>query len=142
MYGTSQSIETAYTAKRALESSVDDTFTSVAGKAYEMVKGTEIKSFYTEVPAEKAHPAEVDGNYGWSLFKNIDTSNPATVDANLTAQYTGVAYIRTASDEIIFLNEITKSAAQLAQDIIDAENGYNGASLDGSFGYLADKLGA
>ena len=46
----------------------------------------------------------------------------------------------TNNDEMVFLGEITKSAAQLAQDLIDADNEYNASSLEGSLGNLASKL--
>ena len=137
MYATAQwcdnaSIEDWYGIARADETNVDDTFTAVQNKSYKMVKGTEIKSFYTPLSAQKPNPAQVGDVYGWSLFKNI-------AEEELATPYTGVAYIRTENDEIIFLNEITKSVADLAQDLIDADNEYNATSLDGSLKDLADK---
>lgn len=137
MYATAQwcdnaSIEDWYGIARVDETNVDDTFTAVQNKSYKMVKGTEIKSFYTPLSAQKPNPAQVGDVYGWSLFKNI-------AEEELATPYTGVAYIRTENDEIIFLNEITKSVANLAQDLIDADNEYNATSLDGSLKDLADK---
>ena len=137
MYATAQwcddvSIEDWYGIARADETNVDDAFTAVKNKSYKMVKGTEIKSFYTPISAQKPNPAQVGDVYGWSLFKNISEEELAT-------PYTGVAYIRTEDDEIIFLNEITKSVANLAQDLIDADNEYNETSLHGSLKDLADR---
>jgi uncharacterized repeat protein (TIGR02543 family) len=131
-YLSGVSIKGYYDLARADESSVDDTFTAVQGKSYKMVKGLEIKSFYTEITNERAHPAQVGDEYGWNLFKNISNEELAT-------PFTAVAYIRTTADEIIFLDEITKSAAQLAQDLIDADNEYDEASLEGSLADLASK---
>ncbi len=137
MYATAQwcddvAIKDWYGIARADETNVDDTFTAVQNKSYKMVKGTEIKSFYTPLSTQKPNPAQVGDVYGWSLFKNI-------AEEELATPYTGVAYIRTENDEIIFLNEITKSVANLAQDLIDADNEYNATSLDGSLKDLADK---
>ena len=137
MYATAEylsglTIEGLYGLARDGESSVDDTFTNVQDKTYKMVKDTEIKSFYTPLANSEDHPVQVGDNYGWSLFKNIS-------DAELGTPFTAVAYIRTASNEIVFLNEITKSAAQLAQDLIDAENEYDATSLEGSLADLASK---
>ena len=137
MYTTAEWADNAaikewYNMARDDEENVDDTFTAVQNKSYKMVKGTQIKSFYTAVPSDKAHPAQDGDNYGWSLFKNVS-------EAELATPFTAVAYIRTADNEIVFLNEITKSAAQLAQDLIDADNEYNATSLDGSLGDLASK---
>lgn len=131
-YLSGTSIEDWYGLARADEESVDDTFTAVQGKSYKMVKGLEIKSFYTEITNERAHPAQVGDEYGWNLFKNIS-------DSELATPFTAVAYIRTTANEIIFLNEITKSAAQLAQDLIDADNEYDETSLEGSLADLASK---
>ena len=137
MYATEEylsgvSIEDWYGLARADEDSVDNTFTAVQNKSYKMVKNLEIKSFYTEITNERAHPAQVGNEYGWNLFKNISEQELAT-------PFTAVAYIRTTDDEIIFLDEITKSAAQLAQDLIDAENEFDETSLEGSLADLASK---
>ena len=141
MYATAQylngdSIKDLYDLARALEENVDAVFQTVDGKSYKTVADTEIKSFYTPLTQEKTHPTEAGGNYIWNLFKDVD----GTSDAELTKSYTAIAFIRTTNDEIVFLEDTTKSAAQLAQDYIDADNGCDGTYLEGSLGNLAGKL--
>lgn len=133
----SKEIEEWYDLARASAANVDASFTAVAGKTYKMVNGSEVKCYYTAVPGEKEHPAQDGDDYVWSLFKSIDTSNPSTAEANLAKQYTGVAYIRTTADEIIFLDEITKSAVDIALDLYAADVDLD-ETLEGSLSYLAD----
>ena len=73
-----------------------------------------------------------DVYYVWNLVKNI-------TEANLTLEYTSVAYIKT-SKGIVFLNEVTTSVKQLANDLIneDENDEYNDTYLDGSLSYLAN----
>ena len=87
------------------------------------------KNFYKEVDANK--PVKVDGNYGWNLFKNVP-------DGNLTTAYTAVAYIRTTNDGIVFLIQESKSAADVAKDMVTADANFDtDNSLNGSLNYLA-----
>ena len=90
-----------------------------------------VKNFYKEVGANK--PVKVDNNYGWNLFKNVPDGK-----ANLTVAYTAVAYIRTTNDGLVFLQEETKSAADVAKDMVTADANFDAEnSLNGSLNYLA-----
>ena len=136
MLATSQyldgdAIEDYYNAARSGKTDVDSVFTEVDGKIYTLVDGLSIKCFYNEV---STMPRSVNGNYVWDLVKGVNNDN-----AGLTKGYTAVAFIRTVDDEIIFLQETTKSAAQVAKDIINADpdDEYNNDYLNGSLGYLA-----
>lgn len=124
-------IKDYYDLARGEKADVDSVFTEVDGKSYTLVDGLNIKCFYNEV---STMPRQVGGNYVWDLVKGINTTN-----AGLTKGFTAVAFIRTNDDEIIFLHEVTKSAAQVAKDIIDANpnDEYDNSYLEGSLGYLA-----
>lgn len=130
-------IEEWYDLARASAANVDASFTAVAGKSYKMVNDSEVMCYYTAVPGEKEHPAQVGDEYVWSLFKSIDSSNPSTAEANLTKQYTAVAYIRTTSDEIIFLGQVTRSAADVALELYLTDASLDDA-LNGSLSDLAN----
>lgn len=132
MLSTSSGIKTKYNSERAKVGSVDATFTEVADKDYNLVNDSTIKNFYKPVSAVNPYvPVESGENYIWYLAKGVTGS-----DYGLTRSYTAVAYIRTTSDEIVFLGEITRSAAQVANEIMDAEAD---ASVEGSLSNLASK---
>lgn len=131
------SIKEWYDLARGEAADVDSSFTAVAGKSYKMVNDSEVKCFYTPLTNEKLHPAQAGDKYVWNLFKDIDTSDPLTAEANLANQYTAAAYIRTVNDEIIFLTEITRSAADVALELYLADDSLD-ATLDGSLSHLAD----
>ncbi|MBO4666524.1 MAG: hypothetical protein J5666_00150, partial [Bacilli bacterium] len=130
-YLNGDSIKELYDLARYYEDNVDDTFEAVGGKSYSMVKGTSIKSFYNSV---STLPNESGSDYIWYLNKGLTCTN-----AGLTKGFTAVAFIRTADDEIVFLGEISKSAAQVAEDMINADpnDAIDENYLDGSLGYLA-----
>ena len=130
-YLSGLTIKNYYDLARDEKADVDSVFTEVGGKAYTLVDGLSIKCFYNEV---STMPRLVNGNYVWDLVKGVNNTNAA-----LTKGYTAVAFIRTVDDEIIFLQETTKSAAQVAKDIINADpdDEYNNDYLDGSLGHLA-----
>lgn len=89
-----------------------------------------IKKYYTELDENKLHPALVDDNYVWSLFKNI----PATVEG-LTELYVAVAFIKTQND-IVFMNQVEASVKTLADSLIKS-GAYDEDFLDGSMYNLA-----
>ena len=89
---------------------------------------TGIKVFYHTVATQ---PADGGTYYFWNLYKEIKNTN-----AGLTRSYTAVAFIKTASDGVVFLAEETKSAAQLAATLY-ASNPELDTSLEGSLSYLA-----
>ncbi len=130
-YLSGLTIKNYYDLARDEKADVDSVFTEVDGKDYTLVDGLSIKCFYNEV---STMPRLVNGNYVWDLVKGVNNTNAA-----LTKGYTAVAFIRTVDDEIIFLQETTKSAAQVAKDIINADpdDEYNNDYLDGSLGHLA-----
>ena len=134
MLSSSASIETAYNTERAKVASVDASFTEVDGKSYTLLNGSsDIKNFYNPISTA---PSESGDYYVWCLGKGVTNS-----DYGLTRNYTAVAYIRTTSNEIIFLAETTKSAAQVAKDLLNADpdDEYNSTYLEGSLAYLASK---
>ena len=107
----------------------------------ELIDGTNIKGFYTEVPGDKEHPAEAtndqkvymgvdegDDYYVWTFRKTV-------AEADLTTSYVGVAFIVIDGD-IVFLQQTSASAQSLAQDLIDNTDA-TAESYDGSLGYLA-----
>ena len=88
---------------------------------------------YYKTVASKT-PTIVDGSYGWNLYLGID--NPTNSD--FTTSYTAVAYIRTSLDELIFFNEVSKSAAELAYDLAHGTTFDEDNNLQGSMNHLAD----
>ena len=130
-YLSGLTIKNYYDLARDEKADVDSVFTEVDGKDYTLVDGLSIKCFYNEV---STMPRLVNGNYVWDLVKGVNNNN-----AGLAKGYTAVAFVRTTDDEIIFLQETTKSAAQVAKDIINADpdDEYDNDYLDGSLGHLA-----
>ena len=130
-YLNGDSIKDLYDLARGEAANVDGVFTEVDGKSYTLVDGLSIKCFYNEV---STMPRLINGNYVWDLVKGVNGTN-----AGLTKDLTAVAFIRTTDDEIIFLQETTKSAAQVAKDMINADpdDEYNNDYAEGSLGYLA-----
>ena len=98
------------------------------GKYY--IWDTDVKYFYNPISTA---PRLVDGNYVWDLVKSVNGTTKG-----LTRNYVAVAFIRTTDDGLIFLQETTKSAAKVADDIYTAELD---ETLDGSLGNLASLLG-
>ena len=100
---------------------------------YETFDGTNVKKFDHAVATlpDDANVAQKNGLleacYVWNLFKDV-TVNPA-------AEFTSVAYIRTKT-EVVFFDETTKSAKQLAIELL-ATDDYDDDSLDGSMYSLA-----
>ena len=132
-YLSGLSIKNYYDLARDEVADVDSVFDEVEDKDYTLVDGLNIKCFYNEV---SKMPRLIDGNYVWDLVKGVNGTN-----AGLTKGLTAVAFIRTTDDEIIFLQETTKSAAQVAKDIMDADpnDEYDEDYLEGSLANLASK---
>ena len=96
------------------------------------------KDYYFPLTNEKTHPAfatdaqkagQPDGQYYiWNLYKGVS-------NANLTKEYTAVAYIR-VGNELVFLTQTTASASSLAFDLIDS-GAYADDAFGGSLAYLA-----
>ena len=130
-YLSGLTIKNYYDLARDGKTDVDSVFTEVDGKSYTLVDGLSIKCFYNEV---STMPRLINGNYVWDLVKGVNGTN-----AGLTKDLTAVAFIRTTDDEIIFLQETTKSAAQVAKDMINADpdDEFDNAYAEGSLGYLA-----
>ena len=122
------SIEALYNATEELVGSIDDTREERDGKYY--IWDTDVKYFYN--PVGENQPRESGDDYVWKLSKGVTGT-----DTGLTRNYTAVAFIRTTDDGLIFLEEVTKSAARVADDDYTAELD---ATLDGSLGNLASKL--
>ena len=99
---------------------------------YDMADQISVKKFYQEVDDEGDLPytllasehAEIsEDQYVWRLTKGISNSK-------LTEQYVAVAYIKTANGDIVFLNQIKKSAKDLAGDMLPSKgNAYAEGSL-------------
>ena len=105
---------------------------------YETADGTDVKKFdntdTVHEPAFKPVPTLKNGNYVWNLFKVVTFNPQATYTANL--QYVGVAFIRLANDEVVFLQEKMTSLSRLSRALIESgERDEN--SLGGSLKYLA-----
>ena len=100
---------------------------------YEAVDGNNVKKFDHAVATlpDDANVSQknglLEGYYVWNLFKDV-TVNPA-------AEFTSVAYIRTKT-EVVFFDETTKSAKQLAIELL-ATDEFDDDSLDGSMYSLA-----
>ena len=99
-------------------------------ESYASADQVNVKKYYTELDEYKLHPALVDDNYVWSLFKNI----PATVEG-LTELYVAVAFIKT-QDDIVFMNQVEASVKTLADSLIKS-GAYDEDFLDGSMYNLA-----
>ena len=106
----------------------ENSFETISGTSY--LKETSIKNFYNPVSTT---PTESGDYYIWNLVKGVNGT-----DIGLTRRYTAVAYVRIADDEIIFLNETTKSAAQIAAELIAANPSIDD-TLEGSMANLASK---
>ena len=104
--------------------------------------GVNVRNFYTPLTASKLHPAEADDTqkteqqvdvddtyYVWSLRKNISDYNKA---------FSAIAYIR-LEDKLVFFKEVSTTAKQAGQDLID-KGIYNGSAFDGSLGYFLDNM--
>ena len=83
------------------------------------------------VTGEHETPTPVGGNYVWNLCKRI------TSQSDLTAKFSAAAYIKVKDDEdnesIIFLQSVSTSAKELAQEMIDDRtNNYDENSFGGS----------
>ena len=93
------------------------------------VDGTNVKDYYTNVPSGKANPAAYNDNYIWNLCISITSEQ-------LTREYVGVAYIKTAHHGTVYFDQVTVSASSLAFDLIDSGR-YADDAFDGSLQYLA-----
>ena len=127
-----QTLEDWYNAARA-DNNVNNVDEAIAKLCGNGDGDYNIATNYYKTVASKM-PEVVNGNYGWNLYIGID--NPTNSD--FTTEYTAVAYIRTSFDELIFFNQISKSASELAYDLApgttyDADN-----NLEGSLNHLAD----
>lgn len=122
------SIEALYNATEDLVGSIDDTREERDGKYY--IWDTDVKYFYN--PVGENQPRESGDDYVWKLSKGVTGT-----DTGLTRNYTAVAFIRTTDDGLIFLQEVTKSAAGIADDEYTVELD---ATLEGSLSNLAGKL--
>ena len=122
-------IEQRVDEKIASEGSFDDAV--LDDKTYSMVKDTDIKVFYDYLSSGR-EPAEQGNYYFWNLYKQI---NETTI--GLTREYTAVAFILTSDGDVVFFDEITKSAARLARELNTA-NPELDATLDGSLSHLAN----
>lgn len=105
---------------------------------YETADGTDVKKFdntnTVHEPPLKETPTLKNGNYVWSLFKNVFFAPYAGYMANF--QYVAVAYVTLANDEVVFLQEKSTSLSRLSRALIESgERDEN--SLGGSLNYLA-----
>ena len=123
-YGPSKTISSLYQPIRNYYSSVDECFVTSGGKQYLNGYVNKIKYFYTELADSESHPAQVENEYGWNLYKNIDDSAEGASLTALTTSYTAVAFIRTSGRELIFLREENVTAGELA-----FRNLYNGTEF-------------
>lgn len=114
---------------------------------------TNIKDFYTSLESKgQSHPDEANASqkgslvgtyYIWNLYKHVMDSEEGLTESQikqkLMKNYVAVAYIKTANDGIIFMDEIQVSAKSLAQGMIDADpdDDITASSYNGSLGYLA-----
>lgn len=96
-----------------------------------------VKNFYTELTAEKLHPAEANAEqkgalegdyYIWNLYKGVSLEN-------LKKEFVAVAYIR-INTQIVFLDEVKTSVKGLANSLIDS-GAYADTVFDGSLANLA-----
>ena len=135
MISPTASIQDRYYAVRKETGSIDDSLNTVVDKNYKQVGETDIKCYYTALSALKTNPvADANGDYGWNLYVGMESPS----ESELKAQYTAVAFIRTQFGELIFFNETTKSAAQLAYDLIEADTYFDdNNNLEGSMDNLA-----
>ena len=122
------SIQEGYDLTEDIVGSVDAAREERNGTYY--VSGTNIKYFYNPVSTT---PTLSNGNYVWNLVKKVNGT-----DAGLTRRYTAVAFIRTTDDGIIFLSETTKSAAQVAAELMAVDPTIDD-DLNGSMTNLASK---
>ena len=122
------SIEQGYDLIEDAAGSIDASREERSGTYY--VTSTNIKYFYNPVSTA---PTESNGNYVWNLVKNVNGT-----DTGLTRRYTAVAFVRTTDDGIIFLSETTKSAAQVAAELMAADPTIDD-DLGGSMANLAGK---
>ena len=120
------SIENAYTSISATYGEFDNCFEVENGTKY--LRTTTIKNFYNDVSTS---PAEQGNYYYWNLYKSINAST-----IGLARSYTAVAYVRTASNGVVFLGEVSTSAAKLASEAITTIDNIN-ETTEGSMEYLA-----
>lgn len=120
------SIENAYASISATYGEFDNCFEVENGTKY--LRTTAIKNFYNDVSTS---PAEQGNYYYWNLYKSINVSA-----IGLARSYTAVAYVRTASNGVVFLGEVSASAAKLASEAIATIDNIN-ETTEGSMEYLA-----
>ena len=120
------SIENAYASISATYGEFDNCFEVENGT--KCLRTTAIKNFYNDVSTS---PAEEGNYYYWNLYKSINVSA-----IGLARSYTAVAYVRTASNGVVFLGEVSTSAAKLASEAIATIDDIN-ETTEGSMEYLA-----
>ena len=125
-YLQTDTIKEDYEVIEGLTGGFDDAFEITNGISY--LQSTEIKNFYNTVSTA---PAEEGNNYFWNLYKGINST-----EIGLAKDFVAAAYIKTTYGGVVFLDEISKSAAQLASEMNSA-NPELDATLDGSLSYLA-----
>ena len=127
MLSNSNLIEQRVDEKIASEGSFDDAV--LDDKMYSMVKDTDIKVFYDYLSSGK-EPAEQGNYYFWNLYKMVNAT-----EIGFKRQYTAAAFILTSDGDVVFFDEITTSAAKLADEL--AANNSVVESTDGSICYIA-----
>ena len=120
-------IEQRVDEKIANEGSFDDAV--LDDKTYSMVKDTDIKVFYDYLSSGR-EPAEQGNYYFWNLYKMVNAT-----EIGFKRQYTATAFILTSDGDVVFFDEITTSAAKLADELATNDNVVE--ATDGSICYIA-----
>lgn len=91
---------------------------------------TDVSAYYTELTAQRTSPNANGDNYRWNLCVGVP-------EGKLTTNITGVVFVRTAYDGIIFLDEITVSVKSLATQLLANDPSLD-TELNGSLSNLAN----
>lgn len=127
MLSNANLIEQRVDEKIASEGSFDNAV--LDDKMYSMVKDTDIKVFYDYLSSGR-EPAEQGNYYFWNLYKMVNAT-----EIGFKRQYTAAAFILTSDGDVVFFDEITKSAAKLADELATNDNVVE--ATDGSICYIA-----
>ena len=92
----------------------------------------------TEVPDSETHPYKLGNEYGWNLYKNIDDSLDGASQTALTTSYTGVAFIKTQTGGVIFMNEENITAGELAFKLANNGTTFDNEEIEGSMKQMAN----
>ena len=118
--------------------SVDESFSTVNGQKYIRGYENKIKCFMTEVPDSETHPYKLGNEYGWNLYKNIDDSLDGASQTALTTSYTGVAFIKTQTGGVFFMNEENITAGELAFKLANNGTTFANKEIEGSMKQMAN----